>query len=111
LTAVDTLDAPVSSAYPDQGFSTSNEAIYPLTDAASPNRLPHPILSDPALLSGQQQRKDIAFDDQVNRMEWEVEREREAHRIVAGLDTRDFYALLRSFDKVSCFGLFDMADR
>lgn len=33
-------------------------------------------------------------------MEWEVESEKEEHRIVSGLDTLDFYALLRSFDKV-----------
>jgi hypothetical protein len=37
-------------------------------------------------------------------MAWEVERERAKHRLVEGLDTLDFYALLRSFDKVSHHG-------
>jgi hypothetical protein len=91
----------ISSTYSDQTAGPDGEIIYPITDAASPNRLPLALASDPGLLSNDGQRKDIAFDDQVDRMAWEVERERAAHRIVEGLDTLDFYALLRSFDKVS----------
>jgi hypothetical protein len=89
------------STYAQQSTGPNGEVIYSLTDAASPNTLPAPLPSDPGLLSDRAQPKDIAFDDQVNRMEWEVEREKEEHRIVSGLDTLDFYALLRSFDKVS----------
>jgi hypothetical protein len=89
------------STYAQQSTAPNGEVIYSLTDAASPNTLPAPLPSDPGLLSDRAQPKDIAFDDQVNRMEWEVEREKEEHRIVSGLDTLDFYALLRSFDKVS----------
>jgi hypothetical protein len=89
------------TTYAQQSTGPNGEVIYSLTDAASPNTLPAPLPSDPGLLSDRAQPKDIAFDDQVNRMEWEVEREKEEHRIVSGLDTLDFYALLRSFDKVS----------
>lgn len=89
-----------SSSYAQQSTGPDGELIHTLTDASSPNRLPAPLPSDPCLLSDRRQSKDIAFDDQVNRMEWEVESEKEEHRIVSGLDTLDFYALLRSFDKV-----------
>jgi hypothetical protein len=92
----------IGSTYSEQTTGPDGEIIVPITDAASPNRLPTALASDPGLLSDQGQRKDIAFDDQVDRMAWEVERERARHRIVEGLDTLDFYALLRSFDKVSC---------
>jgi hypothetical protein len=91
----------IGSIYSDQTLGPDEEAIYAITDAASPNRLPSALRTDPGLLSDVSQRKDIAFDDQVDRMAWEVERERARHRLVEGLDTLDFYALLRSFDKVS----------
>jgi len=87
--------------YSDQTVGPDGEVIYAVTDAASPNRLPAALATDPGLLSSDGQQKDIAFDDQVDRMEWEVEHEKAAHRLVEGLETLDFYALLRSFDKVS----------
>ena len=93
----------IGSTYSEQTTGPDGEVIVPITDAASPNRLPTALASDPGLLSDQGQRKDIAFDDQVDRMAWEVERERAKHRLVEGLDTLDFYALLRSFDKVNYF--------
>jgi hypothetical protein len=44
--------------------------------------------------------EDYSFEDQIERLEMEVEMRREEQRIVSGIDTKDFYAMLRSFDKV-----------
>lgn len=64
-------------------------------------RTPSPLLHDPALISDTRLQQDYSFDDQIERLELEVEIKREQNRVVPGIDTKDFHAMLRSFDKVS----------
>jgi hypothetical protein len=64
-------------------------------------RTPSPLLHDPALISDRQLHQDYSFDDQIERLEMEVEIKREQNRVVPGIDTKDFHAMLRSFGKVS----------
>lgn len=73
------------------------DATTPLPD---PIRTPSPLLDDPALMSDRNLLEDYSFEDQIERLEMEVEMRREEQRIVSGIDTKDFYAMLRSFDKV-----------
>lgn len=101
------LDHPVMELTRDTPSSSTGP---PLPSAASPTPpppprrfLPPPIMSDPALLSSTGQPQDISFDDQVNQLQLEVERDKERRRMVSGLDTEDLNAMIRSFDKVITF--------
>lgn len=58
--------------------------------------------SDPLLLSSAGHAQDLEFDEEVSRLQLEVEKDKERQRIVAGVDTEDLNALLRAFDKVCC---------
>ena len=62
--------------------------------------LPPPVASDPAILSSIGQSKDMTFDEQVDQLQIEVEKDKERRRMVSGLDTEDLNAMLRAFDKV-----------
>lgn len=76
-------------------YSNGDETTRPLV------RTPSPLLHDPALISDRQLQQDYSFDDQIERLEMEVEIKREQNRVVPGIDTKDFHAMLRSFGKVS----------